>query len=651
MEAAVFRFNKGRTPAPKAQPGQSRPRAALRRGALIAGLVTVALAALAGNAAPSRAAGGHSGPPAGAGSGTSTPPLGGQPASLPSVGGRVATPLGGSPAHGTPQRVPLHKAGASAPHAAAAPRQANAAPRSLPLRFPHASPQTAAAHAATAATTRSAPVAVSSVISNPATGSKLDPHTRQVQSVDGLNSIDNANANGYVVEPPDQGLCASGSYTVEMLNDVGGVYTSSGARIAKPFDLNSFFNENPAEFLTDPRCYYDASANAWFATTLALGVDPNTNNIIESHVDIAVNASANPLNVWTVYFFDTTDASGVECPCFGDQPLLGVDSTGVYISTNEFSGSNSNQFNGAQLYMLSKSQLLQGVQSPVVLLYDSLSYAGIFTYQGADVGSVQPAQTPAASPAEYFLASNDPNGTVDTTLFAFAMSNEQAINSNSETDFPVLSGVAFQGQVYGFPPNAAQAGNTGFAVATDDDRMQQVVNLNGTLYSSLDTVVKIPGDAVNRSGAAWYQVVPQLGTDQFSDVVVTGATIKQQGIMAVSGSYLLYPAVAPTQSGRPVMVMTLSSAQMYPSAIWSDAPFSYYIQAATGAAADQGFTCSPPYSEGVCRWGDYSAAVIVPGTNNLWLATEYISAAAPVLDQNNNVLTNWATRLIEINAR
>src|SRR6202040_4064743 len=76
-----------------------------------------------------------------------------------------------------------------------------------------------------------------------------------------------------------------------------------------------------------------------------------------SSLDIAVNASGDPTTDWKPYHIDTTDLGGNGCPCFGDQPLLGIDATNIYVSTNEFS-INGPQFNGAQIYAFSKADLV-----------------------------------------------------------------------------------------------------------------------------------------------------------------------------------------------------------------------------------------------------------------------------------------------------
>ena len=85
-------------------------------------------------------------------------------------------------------------------------------------------------------------------------------------------------------EPPDQGLCAGNGFVLEPVNSAYAIYTSGGRLLRGPFNVNDLFNEGAAEFTSDPRCYFDASTNTWFATILFLN-----NTFTSGHLDIAVN--------------------------------------------------------------------------------------------------------------------------------------------------------------------------------------------------------------------------------------------------------------------------------------------------------------------------------------------------------------------------
>ncbi|HYL39809.1 MAG TPA: hypothetical protein VET90_00720, partial [Candidatus Binatus sp.] len=200
-----------------------------------------------------------------------------------------------------------------------------------------------------------------------ANGAKATKTAQVVHNFDALNVGDDATANsiaagaGFLVEPPDQGLCVAPGGVLETVNDVVAAYSLNGDRMNVPVALSAFFGELPQTFISDPRCYYDPQSKALFASVLVI------ENLLEpasatSHLDVAVNPSGNPLGTWTVFQIDTTDPTTAGCPCFGDQPLLGVDARGVYVSTNEFAiAAVANPpadptgylgFHGAQIYAI-----------------------------------------------------------------------------------------------------------------------------------------------------------------------------------------------------------------------------------------------------------------------------------------------------------
>ena len=56
-----------------------------------------------------------------------------------------------------------------------------------------------------------------------------------------------------------------------------------------------------------------------------------------------------------------------------------------------------------------------------------------------------------------------------------------------------------------------------------------------------------------------------------------------------------------------------------------------------GNEPDDGFTCYPPFSDLVGRWGDYSAAAVNNVDKTIWMATDYVP------DINRSSQANWAT--------
>ena len=142
-----------------------------------------------------------------------------------------------------------------------------------------------------------------------------------VKKFNGASSLDSAVTNfGAEFEPPDQGLCVGNGFVVEPVNSAFTIYHTNGSVVAGPFNVNVLFHEGLTEFTSDPRCYFDKSTNTWFATILFI----NSDNTI-GRTDLAVNTSGDPTSTWTIYRIDGTDLGGPGCPCFGDQPLLGID--------------------------------------------------------------------------------------------------------------------------------------------------------------------------------------------------------------------------------------------------------------------------------------------------------------------------------------
>jgi hypothetical protein len=460
---------------------------------------------------------------------------------------------------------------------------------------------------------------------------KSDQHPRPVfTNFNGVSSLDSAVTNfGAEFEPPDQGLCVGNGFVVEPVNSAFTIYRHDGSVVAGPFNVNVLFNEDLLAFTSDPRCYFDISTHTWFAIILFIDFNPDHPN---AHTDLAVNTSGDPTSTWTVYHIDNTDngtngtPSNPGCPCFGDQPLLGIDPFNIYISTNEFSIFGP-EFNGAQIYAISKLDLL--ALSPAV----HFVHFGNLSIGGSIATSVQPAITNGFANAEYFLNSLDPNGTFDNRLGVWAITDQDAVRRG---DVPPLSSVVITSETYGVPPNAIQKGASSL-LTSDDDRMQQVQFINGELWGALDTVLTIPDDTAPRAGAAWFKVRPHL-----LDGVIGSADLENQGYVASLGNYLLYPAIEVNRLGTAAMVMTLSGPNFFPSAAYTvlrpgDTSFGAIHIAADGTG---------PYDPTATRWGDYSAAATdVFGT--FWMATEYIP---PVSSQTTDRLTNWGTRVFKLAA-
>ena len=485
----------------------------------------------------------------------------------------------------------------------------------------------------------------------------------------GLNHRDQRlanNGNQFSLEPPDQGLCVGGAYTIEAVNTALAVYsTYSHAMISGPTALNPFFGFAPeviratkttpavyGPFTSDPKCYYDAPTGHWFITLLEIDTNPATGAFGNaSHELIAVSQTANPAGAYSIFSFDGTDPNGAGCPCFGDQPLIGADANGFYISTNEFPITNPG-FNGAQIYAISKAGLIAAAEHgsstlPTVVHIDASQ--ALAPYGGLSY-SIQPATTPPgaayASNTEYFLSALDFNATLDNRVAAWALTNTSSLrnaNPNVSLSFTVIGS-----ETYGQPPVATQKPGPQYLCAalgepietlnTNDDRMNQVVYVNGMLYGAVNTVVTRE-NGTSLTGIAYFKVHPKWEHGSFA------ANMAAQGYVSLANDSVFFPSIAVNSHNQGLMSFTVSGPDYYPSSgyvMLNDGSAGSVHIAAAGQGVEDGFTGYPEYGgNGTSRWGDYSAAgVNVDGS--FWFADEFIAFPATNLETRTS-LANWAT--------
>jgi hypothetical protein len=524
----------------------------------------------------------------------------------------------------------------------------------------------------------------------------------------GLDHFDSryaANGNQFSLEPPDQGLCANSSYVVENVNDVFAVYDAgTHTMVGKPVSLNQFFGLAPSinrttgvrgPEATDPKCYFDASTNRWFVSMLELDQNPTGGLTGASHEYLAVSQNGSPNNKYTIYSFDSTNPNGLsDCPCFGDQPLIGADANGVYISTNEFSTLGSG-FNGAQLYGFSKSALESTTQNltgfhmnlgalPAPSQTITIKKNKTTTLPGGPWYSVQPAITAPGSSyesanggTEYFLSSLDFSGFGDNRIATWALTNTSALNSDPTQ--VAISDTVIGSETYSNTPSngtpfaaAQKAGPTPFAdylntnnnnecgapcgpqglaaLNANDDRMNQVVYAGGLLYSGLNSTT-----TDNRVQVAYFVVSPSDPSGTLS------ASMTNQGYVQIAGDNVLFPSIGVNAQGQGVIAFTVAGPDYYPSAAY--APLSATAGAGNvtiigaGVGPEDGFTGYPfaQYDPGVSRWGDYSASVASPD-GSIWSSNEYIGqtcsdaqfAADFTCGSTRSELANWGTFVYQV---
>jgi hypothetical protein len=452
----------------------------------------------------------------------------------------------------------------------------------------------------------------------------------------GVSALDSFSVTGFDVEPPDQGLCVGGGHVLDTVNVAQSVYSTSGTLESGPTYLNTFFNEDPAVFQSDPRCYYDPATQRWFVEVLMSDLSSF------SRIDLAVSKTSDPNGGYYQYRIDNTNAGQGGCPCFGDQPLMAVDGNGVYFNTNMYDMNSLKTYKGAFLFALDKAALEAGTLPRVVQVAVPNT-----TPAGARPGSLQPAQSPtgaavtAANGTEYFLSGNSFNGGTQHSITAWALSGTATLASAHPS--LTLGAVSLNSETYSVADKLAQPngpiplGSSLFGATTvgplnaGDDRMQGVVYQAGRLWGALNT------DVNGVPGLAWFVVNASGGGPSFA------ASMLNQGFLTGAGQLgLAYPSFGVTSSGTAVMTFDAMGPNNFPSVGYvtltaTGRPSLIHLAYASTVPYD-GYTCYiRKHLGGPCRMGDYTASVVA-ADGSVWFAGETAleHSATP---QNDN----WGT--------
>ena len=516
--------------------------------------------------------------------------------------------------------------------------------RVVPLLLPPRS-----AGAAAAATANAATASASATSSSHPTAIAPGTYPKTV-GFPGINGQQDAAAEGYYLEPPDQGLCVGGqgdpnatvggrggpnATVMEFINNSLQAFSPSGTPESQVIPSSQLFDLPANAFLSDPRCYWDRDTRRWYFQEFTSGI-PATQYI-------AVSQTSDALGKYTVFQFDTTDASaapGFNCPCFGDFDQQGADANGYYIATNEFSNVTG-QFNGTDIWAMSKERLadaadFKGAPPPV----------DRYAVTGDQFGlpyHVSPADTPpdgAYSPNTEFFVESNSDANADNHLLVYDMTHTRLLNSGG---FPSLAASSLTTQGYSAPPNANQPAGICSLCTVDADfnAVQEVTETNGTLYAELDSGTAPFTQAFPGTGPAqaeWFILDPKQNNPQ-------SVALDNQGALSNPKDSFLYPDIAVDGAGDGYMLFSVSGTDFYPSPGYiafdeHNGPSGSALLPAQGVNDEDGFTCYPPFgtlgsTSSDCRWGDYSMGVAYE--DRIFMAAEYIPPPG------TPTVVNWGT--------
>jgi hypothetical protein len=477
----------------------------------------------------------------------------------------------------------------------------------------------------------------------------------------GLTHLDQRFANGgnqFSHEPPDQGLAVGNDFVMEAVNCAINIYNVNGVvQLPRPlalteiFGLPEEFNRTTGELHTsvgDPSCLFDPETQRWFVMAWAQLNKITGEPLRQSRLYLAVSKTSDPRGDYKTYVFNTTGAADVDQagPRIPDFPHFAVDHFGLYINWQEFEilkDGSFGDFIGTAIVAVSKSGLIngRGGQPPTAQRFGIPFETGFeFRIWPAYIPPGQ-AQVLANSGTEYFLSSNLGFDSFNQ-IAVWALTNTSSLataNPNLKLQMTAVDTLVYHfpdfsvPQKDGFHPLGE---SLGFPVANLDagpDSISSCEYVNGHIWGTLSSAMK-------DSSGKTIEVVDYFAfTPQFTNGKLTASRFTQ-GVIAAPGRFLMYPAIALNKGNNGAIVFSLSSQNDYPTAAFvtvkgtSRSPIQISRE---GNEPDDGFTCYPPFSNLVGRWGDYSAAAVNNVDNTIWMATEYVP------DINRSSQANWAT--------
>jgi hypothetical protein len=492
----------------------------------------------------------------------------------------------------------------------------------------------------------------------------ISDSTAGFHGFDGLDAQDSRDAghgNQSTTEPPDEGMAVGNGQVLQAINDAVAVYALNGKQISGPKTTNAFFNLAPSivhgpngettygPFVSDPNVLFDADTQRWFVTAVRIATNSQTGDFVnKADVMIAVSKTPNATGGYDIYSIDITDPGFAQCPCASDQPLLGANRDGIYISANQYSLADGT-FQSGLILALGKQRLVAG-QTPVSIGFQTLTQDGVPGF------SIYPARTSdtSAMPAgvEYFMSTLDFAGVSgeeplaergDHRITVWALGNTASLRTDDPGLF--LEPTTINSEPYAIPPAATQMGGKPRPLGgnqplekldANDDRMQQVFFAAGELYGAVNTRIGSPGNS-SRVGIAWFEVQPKIAG------CTLDAKIARQGYIAVADGNVMFPAIAVNEEGNGAIGFSVVGPTRFPSFGYTEISAtsidaSVHI-AAKGTAPEDGFSgYVSEGGDGVARWGDYSAAAVA-SDGSIWFAGEYITGR-PRAPQSR---ANWGT--------
>ncbi len=487
------------------------------------------------------------------------------------------------------------------------------------------------------------------VASNVASGSSVTGIT----GFEGLHEGDNVVANGYELEPPDQGLAVNNSVAVEIVNNVMRVFNADdGVALSPPIATTTLFNLDPTVYnVSDPQVFFDPVSQRWFLTEVVYNATANA-------FAIAVSQTSDPLGSYWTYLVDAYSSQLSGCglqDCFPDYPKDGYDAHAFYITADLFSNVSGGYVEAA-IFAFPKAKLEAGASFKYLRFDDPND----FVLQPSVPVPGEPFST-ARSGSEFLMSAPTASfGSGPPRVSVLAVINTSSIVSNPGAVKVLITSVHTKSYGNGTVPSSEPdvvgpyCTSTGTTSAPLIDAgyptfQSTIQKAKGNLFGALAEGT-VDSTGLQRDIIDWFEVHPTLNSSGLS------ASIVSQGrVVPPSGYSISYPAFGLRASGAGYMGFTITNVNAsvaggYPSAAVlqfdGSATTGQILVTGQGATSDDGFTgCGGSGPGTVGRWGDYGAAVVDAATGYIYTANEMIPDPALF---TRGMYANWGTFITQI---
>ena len=421
----------------------------------------------------------------------------------------------------------------------------------------------------------------------------------------GVTLTDGIALTGGPYVPPDNSAGVGPDHLVQLINGAFAVYDkTTGSRqeliSGRQFWIDAGIDPGPgiANLGTfNQRVLYDPASGRWLAAAL-------TGQSVNNSVLVARSDSADPTGNWKALgFLGNAGGDGK----FVDYTRLGVDATGVYISTDNFISASGGR-DSVSVFSLPKADLLAPVPSLV----------NLSRFDGIDPGeyglTVQPIINfgPATGRAPLLGTSA---ASTDTVLLRANLTGTVAAGAllSPGTTVTVAS--------YSHPPNAAQPDGTRVLQTIDDRISANVYQVGNVIYAA--HAVKVG----NNAGIHWVTI------DEQTNLVI------QEGTLSDPNFDYFQPSISANANGD--IVISFNRSGFGPDGNIS-------ILAVVGKTVGNVITFDSPLVLKVSpvgnyhvvnnRWGDYTTTIVDPSNpNSFWTFQEYAMGS-----------NAWATQISQI---